>query len=877
MNFKKTILSASIALLFSFSANAAIIDFIGVKANDKNVSIIENSTSYSEVREKRVINALSKVNNKFLSRNQAKRGSFGVNSGHFYNEKGSTSLNLIADKEIPNSGVQIPQVWIPVPSIVGNSTLISSSEWSPLPETINMGLGFIQERTATYSVTYLDREQLEGTGTFRVINTRTVEETVNENRGSLGTKQINDPDNTPGFALAPNGVTATCDGVTIGEIGKINGIDYLVVDNGMMNNVLYDAYEGIKSPLYDEICTSNVTDMSGTLSYFNYGRQTPFAATYNISAWDTKNVTNMSEMFSESKFLTYDLSYWDVSKVTDMSEMFSGSDFNGSLNNWQTSSLRNMESMFSAGLFNQPINHFDVSNVENMAYMFAYAQSFNQDISNWDFSSILSEENLIEVIQKMSKIYEDVDDGLIDESTGKYISTGDYAYPVSLETFDFYYENIMYGVSGLIGMFAENPVYDQDISLWNVQHIKVKPYFFQDLPQEMIDDMGSPNFETKITKLPPHWLLNGKIETASNGVTKTCLEERPGTFVNYEGDVYFVANNELLSMAIDSTLYNNFEVPALFQICTTHVTNSRLSGAYQEYNNSLKLYEWDTSNIVDMSGMFANSEGVGDISLWDTSKVQSMVGMFAFSDFNGFINDWNTSNLLATNIMFYNNYSFNQPLDNWNTSKLLSTASMFENAYSFNQPLNSWNTSNVFNMEAMFRLAYNFNQPLNNWNFSKIGTGLNPAFITAEREIVDGFMNELNNLGLLYYVPIDGNLMSMFANAYSYAQDISLWNVDNIPEKPNNFDLNAIQITKLPSHWLPATYEYTFNDTYWVESGLYESMYINGVRVLHELMSNGTLSTYEAGGCLYSRGNYQTNVVSGGETSLYYSVKKQCQ
>ena len=41
-----------------------------------------------------------------------------------------------------------------------------------------------------------------------------------------------------------------------------------------------------------------------------------------------------------------------------------------------------------ADSFNQDISDWDVSNVIYMAYMFSNADSFDQDISDWDISSV---------------------------------------------------------------------------------------------------------------------------------------------------------------------------------------------------------------------------------------------------------------------------------------------------------------------------------------------------------------------------------------------------------------------------------------------------------------------------------------------------------
>ena len=41
------------------------------------------------------------------------------------------------------------------------------------------------------------------------------------------------------------------------------------------------------------------------------------------------------------------------------------------------------------------------------------------------------------------------------------------------------------------------------------------------------------------------------------------------------------------------------------------------------------ISKWDTSNVKDMSYMFAGFENIPDISKWNTSNVKNMSHMFA--------------------------------------------------------------------------------------------------------------------------------------------------------------------------------------------------------------------------------------------------------
>ena len=65
-----------------------------------------------------------------------------------------------------------------------------------------------------------------------------------------------------------------------------------------------------------------------------------------IASWDTSEITDMMELFSNSPGFNDDISRWDVSSVWNMNCMLTAAtSFNGDLSQWDVSKVRNMEDM----------------------------------------------------------------------------------------------------------------------------------------------------------------------------------------------------------------------------------------------------------------------------------------------------------------------------------------------------------------------------------------------------------------------------------------------------------------------------------------------------------------------------------------------------
>ncbi|WP_109829684.1 BspA family leucine-rich repeat surface protein [Reichenbachiella versicolor] len=152
----------------------------------------------------------------------------------------------------------------------------------------------------------------------------------------------------------------------------------------------------------------------------------------------------------------------DLSEVRDMSGMFAyASSFNQDLSHWDVSKVEDMSDMFAyASSFDQDLSDWDVSKVTNMAGMFEGAISFNQPL-NWDVSSVAYMDGMFSVATSFNQPL-DWDVSSVTSMTYMFYITFSFNQPLNWD---------VSSVTDMKSMFRKASSFDQDLSGWNTENV----------------------------------------------------------------------------------------------------------------------------------------------------------------------------------------------------------------------------------------------------------------------------------------------------------------------------------------------------------------------------------------------------------------------
>lgn len=398
--------------------------------------------------------------------------------------------------------------------------------------------------------------------------------------------------------------------------------------------------------------TSSVTQ---TVSMFNNCTSLP---SLDLSNWDVSNLVYMSGMFSGCTSLTsIDLSGWVTSNVVEMSSVFSDCTSLASINlsGWDISNTTTMTSMFykctsltSDGL--SDISNWNTSNVSDTRWMFEDCSSLvSLDLSNWDTSNIRQMSDMFYGCSSLTSL------DLSNWNTLRTIAM----LQVGLECDNL--EKIKYNSNceNFVLNFLE---YLPEEWLWNLNDIG--PYSQTEIPPLNEGENGILVRSDKIA----YGKIGTSLWTLDQNGTLTIGE---GRFENKDRDFrwpWWDYSDSIISINGEADFVAQGDYSSAFQYLS-NLKSANFSG-------------WNTSDVTNINCMFNGCESLTylDLSNWDTSRVIEMNSMFtnckSLTSLN--LSDWDTSNVNNMNSMFYHCDSLpSLELLNWDVSKVEDMYAMF--------------------------------------------------------------------------------------------------------------------------------------------------------------------------------------------------------
>ena len=482
---------------------------------------------------------------------------------------------------------------------------------------------------------------------------------------------------------------------------------------------------------------------------------------------DSKPIISMSYMFANSKTTSIDFSSFDTINVENMSNMFSNSTGITSVNlsKFATSRLSNMDEMFKGctSLESIKLDEWNFSKIsQNGKNVFTNTPSLNEvSIRGVTFGS----EVPFSFFQSQSiKTIDATDVNLSGTRTleGLFQDAKGLTEIIGLDTWD------TSNIKDMSSMFSGcSALVTIDLSAFNTSNVSNYKNFFKncsnlqsvvldnwDITRISIGNLASGFFSgdsslksisTKDWKIPyeftywvSNWNIPSSVETidvtdwdVSNTINLSYLfyngtgiksiigtntwDTSKLTNVNYMFS--YCSNLESLNLddwdvsKISSRSYFFYNDPKLKTLSLRNWAfgSSILSASnfYWYYVETIDVTDWDLSTVTSLAYAFYGAsklKTVIGLDTWDTSHVTNMSYMlYDCRELENFdLSKLNTSNVTNMNYTFYNNYLLPIDFSKFDTSNVTSMSYMLYGCRNMSHNFSNLQTNNVTNMSGMF-------------------------------------------------------------------------------------------------------------------------------------------------------------------------------
>lgn len=523
----------------------------------------------------------------------------------------------------------------------------------------------------------------------------------------------------------------------------------------------------------------------------------PNLESINLSGVKFGNVTNANAVFfKDPKLTNLDMSNVDLTNVHGINAWFSGADNLANINFSNTTFPEAFTDIPTAKLTS--VNITGAKNIP-AGLLKAYVKALGNsgattiDLRGFDFNKVT---DLSGWFANMPNI-KSIDLSGVDLSHATNIDNMFYNNP-NLESVNL--SGVKFGNvrSANAVFYGDAKLTDVDMSGVDLSHVNGANAWFMGDSNLTTVDFSNVTFLDKFTNTFAH--ADGKLKnvnlTGAKNVPADFLRAYVKSEANSGATSIDVSNFDLNKNDLSdlSGLFTN--MPNLKEVNVTGLVTDKVENVSRMfYNDSalttiVGLDTWDTSNVTDMSYIFASFTN----PTTDNHKPQGLehTGSLKALDLSG----WKTSNVTNMACMFtgQNHLETLKGLSNWNTSKVTNMAQMFHGLSKLQDgslgDLSKWDTSNVTDMTYMFAVM-SLQTDLSFVNGWKTGMVTDMSYMFAKDEKLQKL--DLSNWDVssvgLKETEQNYSFGAMFSGdtALTSVGDISHWRTDNVHDTRQMF------------------------------------------------------------------------------------------